>query len=396
MQNQRPIAFQRQFLKGKALLLSTYEELLALVTAMHKWRPYLLGRPFIIKIDQQGLNYILEQRIATPPQQKWLTKLLGYLFVVEYKQGCENKVADALSRRSDSASTDQTTVSPVTPSSLCLISFPCPSWIYELKASYQSDSIVQSLLQQLQDGSDMPKFFSLHNGLILYKGRVYMSPSCGLKLKVLQQVHDSPLGGHSGFLKSYHRLKQDFYWVGMRANLKNHITKCGMCQQMKHETCHPVGLLQPLPIPDKPWTTMSMDFVVGLPKSQRMNVVVVGVDRLTKYVHFMGLSHPYSTAKTTALFAQHVFKLHGIPNSIVSDRDPIFTAKFWAELFKLQGVQLAMSSVYHPQSNGQIEVVNKSLEHYLRSFFANNPTKWAKWLYLLSFGSTLTIILLPR
>ena len=72
---------------------------------------------------------------------------------------------------------------------------------------------------------------------------------------------------------------------------------------MKHETCHPVGLLQPLPIPDKPWTTMSMDFVVGLPKSQRMNVVVVVVDRLTKYVHFMGLSHPYSTAKTTAFFA---------------------------------------------------------------------------------------------
>ena len=103
---------------------------------MHKWRPYLLGRPFIIKIDQQSLNYILEQRIATPPQQKLLTKLLGYLFVVEYKQGCENKVADALSRRSDLASTDQTTVSLVTPSSLCLISFPCPSWIDELKASY--------------------------------------------------------------------------------------------------------------------------------------------------------------------------------------------------------------------------------------------------------------------
>ena len=212
-----------------------------------------------------------------------------------------------------------------------------------------------------------------------------MSPSCGLKIKVLQQVHDSPLGGHSGFLKSYHRLKQDFYWVGMRANLKNHITKCGMCQQMKHETCHPVGLLQPLPIPDKPWTTMSMDFVVGLPKSQRMNVVVVVVDRLTKYVHFMGLSHPYSTTKVAALFTQHVLKLHGIPNSIVPDRNPIFTTKFWAEFFKLQGVQLAMSSVYHLQSNGQIEVVNKSLEHYLRSFSADNPTEWAKQLYLAEF-----------
>ena len=88
----------------------------------------------------------------------------------------------------------------------------------------------------------------------------------------------------------------------MRANLKNHIRECGVCQQMKHETGHPSGLLQPLLIPNKPWIAVSMDFVVGLPKSQRMNVVMVVVDRLTKYVHFMGLSHPYSTAKVAALF----------------------------------------------------------------------------------------------
>lgn len=102
MQDQRPVAFHSQLLKGKALHLSTYEkELLALVTVVHKWRPYLLGRPFVIKTDQQSLKYILEQRVATLAQQKWLAKLLSYLFVVEYKKGCENRVADALSRRVD-------------------------------------------------------------------------------------------------------------------------------------------------------------------------------------------------------------------------------------------------------------------------------------------------------
>ncbi|XP_075670129.1 uncharacterized protein LOC142639876 [Castanea sativa] len=109
-------------------------------------------------------------------------------------------------------------------------------------------------------------------------------------------------------------------------------------------------LLQHLPISDKPWSAVSMDFVAGAP-----------------------------------LFAQHVLKLHGMPTSIVSDRDPVFTAKFWVELFKLQGVQLAMSSTYHPQSKGQTEVVNKSLEHYLRSFSSDRPTKWAKWLYLAKY-----------
>lgn len=102
MQDQRPVAFHNQLLKGKALHLSTYEkELLALVTVVHKWRPYLLGRLFVIKTDQQSLKYILEQRVATLAQQKWLAKLLSYLFVVEYKKGCENRVADALSKRVD-------------------------------------------------------------------------------------------------------------------------------------------------------------------------------------------------------------------------------------------------------------------------------------------------------
>ena len=104
---------------------------------------------------------------------------------------------------------------------------------------------------------------------------------------------------------------------------------------MKHETCRLAGLLQPLPIPSKPWFDISMDFVEGLPKSHRMDVVFVVVDRLTKYVHFIALSHPYSASKVAALFVQHVFKLHGMPSSIVSDRDLAFTSLFWFELMRL-------------------------------------------------------------
>lgn len=105
-----------------------------------------------------------------------------------------------------------------------------------------------------------------------------------------------------------------------------------------------------------------MDFISGLPISQRLDTIMVVVDRLTKYVHFIGLSHPYFVAKVATLFAQNVLKLYEMPTSIVFNRDPVFTAKFWAELFKLQGVQLAMSSTYHPQTDGQTEVVNKCLE----------------------------------
>ena len=125
-----------------------------------------------------------------------------------------------------------------------------------------------------------------------------------------------------------------------------------------------------------------MDFVEGLPKSHLMSVVFMVVP---KYVHFMPLSHPYTAAKVPNLYLQFVFKLHGMPPTIVSDRDLIFTSNFWKELMRLQGVTLVMSSSYHPQSNRQTEVVNKSLEHYLRAFAADKPNTWVEWLPLAKF-----------
>ena len=153
MQASRLIAFHSQALKGKSIHLSTYEkELLALATIVKKWRPYLLGKPFVIKTNYQSLKHLLEQRIGTPMQQKWITKLLGYSFVIDYKKGNENVVADALFRKTGSEElAEQQELSEVvrslfcidfqddTNNSLFLISFSNPTWIEELKASYQGD-----------------------------------------------------------------------------------------------------------------------------------------------------------------------------------------------------------------------------------------------------------------
>jgi hypothetical protein len=137
MQDNRPIAFLSQALKGEALHMSTYEkELFALVTAVHKWRPYLLGQSFVIRTDQQSLKFLLEQKVGTPFQQRWLTKLLGYDFLVEYKKGVENKVADALSRRHSEAANI----------SLSLLSLPVLGWVDDLKAQYLLDPKLQLLL----------------------------------------------------------------------------------------------------------------------------------------------------------------------------------------------------------------------------------------------------------
>ena len=114
-------------------------------------------------------------------------------------------------------------------------------------------------------------------------------------------------------------------------------------------------------------------------------VILVVVDRLTNYVNFVPVSHPYSAAKIASLYMQHVFKLHGMLSSIISDKDATFTSLFWSELFKLQGTVLAMSTTYHPQTDGQTEIVNKCLEQYLRAFIGDRPHQWASWLPLAEF-----------
>ena len=172
----------------------------------------------------------------------------------------------------------------------------------------------------------------------MHKGKIYLGSYDVLKGVVLQQVHNSPLGGHSGFLKTLHRVKRDFSWPGLREDVRKHDRECDACQRLKVETCSIAGLLQPLPIPDKPWLDVSMDFVEGLPKSQSKDVVLVVVDRLTKFVHFVPLSHPYTAAKVATLYLHYVFKLHGMLALIVSDKDPVFISHFWQELMRLQGV----------------------------------------------------------
>ena len=127
-----------------------------------------------------------------------------------------------------------------------------------------------------------------------------------------------------------------------------------------------------------------MDFIEGLPTSATYNCIMVVVDKFSKYSHFIRLAHPFSALKIANLYMEHVYKLHGIPQAIVSDRDKIFTSQLWQELFKLSGTDLRMSSAYHPQSDGQTERVNQSVEAYLRCFIQNCPTKWSDWLALAS------------
>lgn len=218
-----------------------------------------------------------------------------------------------------------------------------------------------------------------------------------MRTQLLHSFHQSALGGHSGERATYQRLKPVFYWPRMKQNVSGYVKQCPTCQKNKSENSPYPGLLQPLPIPEKAWTHISMDFVEGLPKSQGKDVILVVVDRLTKYAHFISLSHPYTAQTIVDIFLSNIFKLHGMPSVIVTDRNPIFTSTVWQSLFKALQVQLHLSTAYHPQTDGQTERVNQCLENYLRCMCFHGPTRWhhwlalAEWWYNTSFHTSLNM-----
>jgi hypothetical protein len=258
------------------------------------------------------------------------------------------------------------------------LSLPLADWWSLLQHEVLEDPFYQKLLQQ--GSSSLNQSLQLRDGVWFKKGKVFLNPVSSFISKVLAYGHSSPVGGHFGYHKTLARIKHNFLWSGMRGMVKDYLKECDVCQRFKNDSMKPSGLLQPLPIPTRIWTDISMDFIEGLPSSNGYSVIMVVVDRLTKYAHFVALKHPFSAATVAKAFITNVVRLHGIPTSIVSDRDKVFLSSFWQALFQLQGTQLCMSSSYHPQSDGQTEVMNRTLEQYLRCFTGDQPRKWVEWL----------------
>ncbi|KAL4383496.1 hypothetical protein GQ457_15G026350 [Hibiscus cannabinus] len=370
-QQGKPIAFMSRALGVTKRSWSTYaREMLAIVQAIQTWRPYLLGRKFYIQTDQRSLKYFLEQRIVTPEQQKWVSKLLGYDYEILYKPGKENSAADALSR-------------VVSTTYLAALTIPQSHIWDEIRNVAVDHPYMKKIGKLAREKPGTP--YAWRMGLVFYKNRVVVPPNSDIIRTLLREFHDSQMGGHSGVLRTYKRLAQQFYWPSMHRTIREYVSSCDVCQRTKSETLLPAGLLQPLPIPCQVWEDITMDFIEGLPPSNGKNTILVVVDRLSKSAHFIALTHPFTAKIVAEKFVEFVVRLHGLPRTIISDRDSVFLSSFWREFFKLSGTQLQMSSAYHPQTDGQSEVVNRCLEQYLRSFVHQQPRKWSSFLSWAEF-----------
>ncbi|KAL0405185.1 UNVERIFIED_CONTAM: Retrovirus-related Pol polyprotein from transposon [Sesamum latifolium] len=330
-QHRHPIAFFCKKMNPK-MQSSAYEcEMFAITEAVRKWRQYLLGRRFNIYTDQKSLKALLIQIVQTPAQQRWLTKLLGYDFPIHYIPGRDNRVADALSQN------------PL-PTAFVVRPSPPPPRPSIVVAFFQYSPL--GLFQR------SPLYPELRRAPLFAFGRT--------------SYHSD--GGHSGVRGTYARLTASFYWPKMLRDIKNS-SKPALCARASitppshnRELCN---LCLP---PARVWEDITMDFIMNLPSSGGKMVIWVVVDRLSKYAHLVGLPTYFTAASLAAVFSEAIYKLHGMPKSIVSDRDRIFLSHFWRELFCLCGTTLKFSSAYHPQTDGQIEVLNRVLETFLRCF----------------------------
>ena len=204
---------------------------------------------------------------------------------------------------------------------------------------------------------------------------------------ILREAHESAYSIHPGSTKMYQDIKERFWWVGLKQDVATYVALCDTCQRVKAEHQRPAGLLQPLKIPEWKWEEVGMDFITGLPRTQRgFDSIWVIVDRLTKVAHFIPVKTTYSGARLAELYMERIVCLHGVPKKIVSDRGSQFTSHFWQNLHESMDTQLLFSSAYHPQTDGQTERTNQILEDMLRACALQYGVSWEKSLPYAEFS----------
>jgi hypothetical protein len=376
MQDNHPLAYLSKHLCSKNQALSVYEkECLAILMAIDRWRPYLQHKQFIIRTDHKSLLHLTEQRVTSRIQHKAMIKLMDLNYQIQYKKGINNAAADALSRC-------------VSGEEIQAISECVPAWVHKLKEGYQDNQEDHQLLTELLVSGANDKGFTLVDGVIRLHGRVWVGNNSLAQQHILQAVHSGGIGGHSGITPTYNRIKTLFAWPNMKQTMQHYVQQCQVCQQAKIEHIRQPGLLQPLPVPSQAWEIVSLDFIEGLPSSDRFNAILVVIDKFTKYGHFIPIHHPYTALQIAKIYLDNIYKLHGLPQYMISDRDPIFTSLVWQQLFKLTDTKLLMSSAYHPQTDGQTERLNQCLEGFLRCTVHSVLGSGASGCLWLNFGTT--------
>ena len=402
MQSGRVVAYGSRKLKNHEQNYPTQDmELAAVVFALKMLRHYLYGKEFEVYSDHKSLKYIFTQRDLNMRQRRWMEFLEDYDFTLHYHLGKANVVADALSRKSRGAlasiaswewrmleivgqfglqyreQTQGTLESLVA----------TPSLLSRVIESQWQDAEIVSIKDRVQSGTGDEGWTFHVDGSLRYRGWVVVPQLTDLREEILMEFHCSRFVVHPGGTKMYQDLRRQYYWRGMKRHVGDFVRRCLTCQQVKAEHQKPAGLLQPLEVAEWKWEHVTMDFVTHLPRTQQKHDAVwVIVNRLKKSAHFLAMRMTFSLERFCRLYIREIVRLHGVPVSIVSDKDPRFTAQFWKSFQKAMGTRLTMSTAFHPQKDGQSERTIQVLEDMLRACVLDHKGGWEQHLPLVEFA----------
>ncbi|KAA0040547.1 pol protein [Cucumis melo var. makuwa] len=401
MQQGKVVAYASRQLKIYEQNYPTHDlELVAVVFALKIWRHYLYGEKIQIYTDHKSLKYFFTQKELNMRQRRWLELVKDYDCEILYHPGKANVVADALSRKVAHSAvliTKQTpllrdferaeiavSVGEVT-SQLAQLSVQ-PTLRQKIIAAQLNDPYLVEKRRMVETGQGEDFSISSDDGL-MFEGRLCVPEDSAVRTELLTEAHSSPFTMHPGSTKMYQDLRSVYWWRGMKREVADFVSRCLVCQQVKAPRQCPTGLLQPLSVSGWKWESVSMDFITGLPKTLKgYTVIWVVVDRLTKSAHFVPEKSTYTANKWGQLYMTEIVRLHGVPVSIISDRDARFTSKFWKGLQLALGTRLDFSTAFHPQTDGQTERLNQILEDMLRACVLEFSGSWDSHLHLMEFA----------
>lgn len=409
--------------------------MLEVIHALKEWRCYLEGAPNVTLVTDHSPNTWLEGvAVLSRRQARWMEYLSRFHYQWKYIKGRTN-VADPITREFHARGQPQTiqqarpslnaahaTRDPSAPLGCTLGKTNTKSvrWLNLASKAGNSPTRKKRSLSELYETNDVlaapenapfldairaqyaldpwfqnkkkTKKLRYQDGL-WWKGYVICVPNArALKEEILRELHSNPLGGHVGIDRTLHILKRYFWWKNMTRDTVDFVRSCDECQRNKSSNQQPIGQLQPLQIPLRRWQSVSIDFIMELPRTvSGHDAVVVVVDRMSKMVHIAPTTSNVNSEEFAQLFLDNVVRLHGLPTELVTDRGSQFISNFWKTLCEKLGMRRAMSTAFHPQTDGQTERTNRVLEDMLRHYISPTCDDWDEHLYAAEFAINNTV-----
>jgi len=362
----------------------------------------------IVNSDHQNLTYFKTAVALNRRQARWAEDLVSFDFDLYYRKGSANQKADIFSRCPAFTSGEGGTTAAenkmllrkeqrleigamqLDDNSHQVINIGAldidqllPEAKERIKQKGLLDDSYLAICRQLSSGEVTDKCYELVDDILCWKKRIYVPKE--LRQRIMHSEHDSKVAGHFRRERTMELVIRNFYWPNMETDIRKYCNECDNCQRMKSPRHAKHGLLHPLELACKPWTHISTDFITDLPESEGATMILVVVDRFTKMAHFI-LIRKKDSPTVARVYLENVWKYHGFPEDIVSDRDGSFTGQYFTDLYNYLGIKKSMSTAIHPEPDGQTERINQVIESYLRSYCNYEQNDWASMLAMAEYA----------